>query len=254
MKTKSIIIGLVLSILPIILNAAQDTRFYEMRVYYAAPGKLDALNARFREHTCKLFEKHGMVNIGYWMPVENTERKLIYILGFPDREARDKSWKAFGSDPEWQAVVKESEANGRLVEKVESTFLVPTDFSPEIKPTKSDTPRFFQLRTYTAAPGKLEDLKNRFKNHTVKLFEKHKMINFGYWTVAPGQKGSDNTLTYILIHKDRQDAESSFAAFRSDPEWIAALKESEEKAGGPLTIKDGVKSIYMVPTDYSPTR
>ncbi|MGB9602218.1 MAG: NIPSNAP family protein [Verrucomicrobiia bacterium] len=249
--------GLIFLISSMFLKAAQETKqpmLYEMRVYYAAEGKLENLHNRFREHTCKLFEKHGMVNIGYWTPVDNPERKLIYILAYPNKEARERSWKAFMSDPEWQAAFKASEANGRLVEKVESYFLIPTDFSPQIKPVKAEPPRLFELRTYTAAPGKLEDLKARFKNHTLKLFEKHRMTNFGYWTLLPGQKGSEDTLIYILIHKDRKAAEDSWNAFRTDPDWIAARKESESKAGGPLTAPGGVKSVYMIPTDYSPTK
>ena len=110
-----------------------DTRVFEMRVYYAAPGKLDALNARFRDHTTKLFEKHGMTNIGYWTAAngENADRTLIYIMAYPSREAREASWKAFGADPVWQKVAADSQADGvRLAEKVESRYMVPTDFSP----------------------------------------------------------------------------------------------------------------------------
>ena len=113
---------------------AADTRCYEMRIYHAAPGKLDALNSRFRDHTCKLFEKHGMVNIGYWLPMTNTENKLVYLLAYPSRDAREKSWKEFMADPEWQTAAKESEKDGKLVLKAESVFLVATDFSPEINP------------------------------------------------------------------------------------------------------------------------
>ena len=69
---------------------ANDARCYELRVYFANDGKLDALNKRFREHTCQLFEKHGMTNVGYWMPLENPERKLYYILSYPNRAARDQ--------------------------------------------------------------------------------------------------------------------------------------------------------------------
>lgn len=253
MRTTNLILGLALMALTT-LPAAQDTKCYEMRIYYAAPGKLDALHGRFRNHTVKLFEKHGMINIGYWTPVENSDNKLIYILAYPDREAREKSWKAFMNDPEWQKAFKESEKDGRLVQKVESFFLTATDFSPEIKPSVEKEPRLFELRTYTAAPGRLEALKARFREHTIKLFEKHGIKNFGYWTLAPGQKGSDDTLIYILIHKDKDSATKSFDAFRKDPAWIAARKESEEKAGGPLTIEGGVKSEFMLPTDYSPTK
>ncbi|MCX7872525.1 MAG: NIPSNAP family protein [Verrucomicrobiae bacterium] len=253
MRTTTLILGLALMTI-VTLFGAEDTKCYEMRVYYAAQDKLDALHARFRNHTCKLFEKHGMVNIGYWTPLENPDHKLIYILAYPNREAREKSWKAFMSDPEWQTAFKESEKQGRLVEKVESYFLTPTDFSPEIKPSAEKENRLFELRTYTAAPEKLEALKARFRDHTVKLFEKHGIKNFGYWTLTPGQKGSENTLIYILIHKDKNSAEKSFTAFRNDPAWIAARKESEEKAGGPLTVNGGVKSEFLTPTDYSPSK
>src|SRR6267154_5236732 len=81
--------------------AGAETHFFEMRTYYAAPGKLDSLLARFREHTTKLFEKHGMVNVGYWVPLTNSENKLIYLMSYPTREAREKSWKEFMADSDW---------------------------------------------------------------------------------------------------------------------------------------------------------
>lgn len=110
-----------------------DTRVFELRTYTAAPGKLDALNARFRDHTNKLFEKHGMSIIGFWMPVSQKEgeEKLIYILAYPSKDAAEKSWKAFREDPEWKKVVLESEKNGRLLAKPpESVYMKPTDYSP----------------------------------------------------------------------------------------------------------------------------
>src|ERR1700722_4155337 len=90
--------------------ADHDTRVFEMRTYYAAPGKLDDLHARFRDHTMKLFEKHGMTNIGYWVPIDNDENKLIYVLAYPSREAREASWKDFQADEEWKTVKAASEA------------------------------------------------------------------------------------------------------------------------------------------------
>jgi heme-degrading monooxygenase HmoA len=110
-----------------------DSRVFELRTYTASPGKMDALNARFRDHTNKLFEKHGMSIIGFWMPMKQKEgeEKLIYILAYPSKEAADKSWKAFRDDPEWQKVVKETEKNGRLLAKPpESVYMTPTDYSP----------------------------------------------------------------------------------------------------------------------------
>ena len=241
-------------------NSEADTRAFELRTYYAAPGKLDDLNKRFREHTLKIFEKHGMQNIGYWTPIDNPDNKLIYIIAHASRDAAAKSWKDFGADPEWRDVAKASEANGRLVTKVESRFLTATDYSPAIKPSKSGAPHVFELRTYTATPGNLENLNARFRDHTVKLFKKHGLQSFGYWNPMPDQKGAGQVLVYILVHKSRESADAGFKAFRDDPVWIAAKKASEEKGGGSLTAEKGLwtekgaDSVFMNPTDYSPTK
>jgi hypothetical protein len=108
------------------------TRVFEMRTYYAHPGKMNALHARFRDHTNKLFVKHGMTLIGYWSPIDpkQAEQKLIYILAYPSKEAADKSWEAFMKDPDWNAARKASEKDGPLVAKVESVYMNPTDYSP----------------------------------------------------------------------------------------------------------------------------
>ena len=107
-------------------------KVYEMRTYTAADGKFDAVNARFRDHTLKLFEKHGMKNVGYWTPSEGplVGTTLIYILEHRSRDEAKKSWAAFGADPEWQKAKAASEANGRIVAKAESVFLTATDYSP----------------------------------------------------------------------------------------------------------------------------
>ena len=107
-------------------------RVFEMRTYYTNPGKMPALHARFRDHTTKLFEKHGMTNIGYWSPTtgENAENTLVYILAYPSKEARDKSWKEFGDDPDWKKAKADSEKDGVLVKKVDQVFMTPTDYSP----------------------------------------------------------------------------------------------------------------------------
>lgn len=110
-------------------QAEEKNRVFEIRTYYANEGKLDALLARFRDHTVTLFKKHGMTNVGYWVPADNKENKLVYMLAFPSREARDKAFKAFGADPDWQKARKESTKDGRLVKKIVTEFLAGTDFS-----------------------------------------------------------------------------------------------------------------------------
>lgn len=233
-------------------TGAEPSAIYEMRVYYAAEGKLDALNARFRDHTMKLFEKHGIANIGYFTPEgANPERKLVYFLSYPNREARDKSWKEFGSDPDWQKAAKESEKNGRLVTKVEQYFLQPTDYSPKLRGGNTGN-HVYELRTYTTPEGKLGDLDKRFKDHTIDLFAKHGMENVIYWHRMNDQKDAKTTLVYLLAHKSKDAAKASFDAFRKDPDWVKAKGESEKN--GPLTVDQGVKSEFLVPTDYSPMK
>jgi len=231
---------------------AQETRFFEMRIYYAAPDKLDDLQARFRDHTTALFEKHGMVNIGYWLPLTNSENKLVYLLAYPSREAREKSWKEFGADPAWQQVAKESERNGKLVAKVESIYLQATDFSPPVMPGRSEPPRVFELRIYQATPGKLDNLLARFRDHTTALFKRHGMGQFGYFVPTEKKDGAGEKLIYILSHKDKEACAAAFKAFRSDPDWVKVKAESE--VDGSLTVKDGVQSLLMTPTDFSPTK
>ena len=111
---------------------ADGDTVYELRIYHCFEGKLPDLLKRFREHTTKIFEKHSMKNIAYWTPMDEPQKSntLIYILAHSSREAAAANWKAFSADPEWQSVQKASEANGKIVEKVDSTFMTLTDFSP----------------------------------------------------------------------------------------------------------------------------
>ncbi|MDB5296873.1 MAG: family containing protein [Phycisphaerales bacterium] len=105
-------------------------KYYEMRIYTAAAGKMDALNARFRDHTTKLFAKHGIENVGYWVAVdEKNVGKLYYVIAYPDKASRDKLWDAFNKDPEWVKARNESEKDGKLVAKVEQVFMTATDYS-----------------------------------------------------------------------------------------------------------------------------
>jgi hypothetical protein len=111
-----------------------STVVYELRIYQAAPGKLDELIARFRDHTMKLFSNHGMKSVAYWTALDEPAKSstFFYILEHPSREAAAANWKAFQDDPVWQSVKAKSEANGKLVEKIDSTYLTLTDFSPRL--------------------------------------------------------------------------------------------------------------------------
>ena len=111
-------------------SAFSADRVFEMRTYTCFPGKLEALKTRFRDHTIRIFKTHGMESIGYWVPQdERKETTLIYIIAHKSREAADQNWKDFGADPEWKKVSADSEANGKIVEKVISVYMDPADFS-----------------------------------------------------------------------------------------------------------------------------
>lgn len=107
----------------------EGSRVFEMRTYYAHPGKADALHKRFRDHTSTFFRKHGMDIVGYWVPVDKPDL-IVYVLAYPSRAAADASWKAFREDPGWKAARAESEKDGPIVAKVESVWMNATDYSP----------------------------------------------------------------------------------------------------------------------------
>jgi hypothetical protein len=107
-------------------------RFFEMREYYANPGKMDALHKRFKDHTNKLLAKHGVEMVGYWVVASGDQagQKLVFILAYPSKEARETAWDAFQKDPEWVKAKAESEKEGPLVAKAVQTYMTPTDYSP----------------------------------------------------------------------------------------------------------------------------
>lgn len=231
---------------------AADTAIYELRIYRTNEGRLDALNARFRDHTMRIFAKHGIESVAYWTPMDEPDsaNTLIYLIRHKSREAADASWKAFGADPEWKEVARKSEADGKiLAQRPERTFMMLNDYSPAVAPGEASAePHVYELRIYTAAEGKLDALNARFRDHTDRIFHKHGMQAFGYWTPTDEPKKS-NTLIYVLEHASREAAAKSWQAFREDPEWQAVAKESQKDgrllSGAPV-------SIYMVPNDYSP--
>jgi hypothetical protein len=107
-------------------------KVFDMRIYTTNPGKREALHARFRDYTCKLFQKHGMELIGFWTPTEgeDAQNTLIYIVAFPNAEAQKKAWDAFWADPEWKKIKADSEKDGVLVKEIKGKNLKATDYSP----------------------------------------------------------------------------------------------------------------------------
>ena len=250
MKLSTFLAAMITSLVTSLCAAEDSNRIFELRTYYANEGKLDALHARFRDHTCELFEKHGMRNVGYWVPVKNESNALIYIVSHEDRKAAQESWGAFLKDPAWVAAYKASTKGGKLVRKIDRVFLTATDYSPRLKVVAENPNRLFELRTYTTHEGKRANINKRFRDHTCALFTKHGITNLLYCDLMEDQQSADVTLTYLIAHKNESARAASWEAFRKDPAWEAARKASQVE--GPILLKKGgVQSTLLVPVDYS---
>ncbi|MEE9278328.1 MAG: NIPSNAP family protein [Dehalococcoidia bacterium] len=222
---------------------------YELRIYRAAYGRMPDLHARFRDHTLTLFEKYGMTNVGYWLnTVGGHNDELWYLLAYQDMADRERAWKAFYVDPEWQKVFRESGANGPLTDWTDNRFLTPTDFSPADHGGPSDSPRLFELRTYQANQDRMPELLARFRDHASKLFEKHGITNVGYWTNAVG--GRSDELLYMLAYPDMAAREASWSAFAADSDWQRIRVESNKNGN----LVNHFSNRFLTATDYSPLR
>ena len=241
----------VVLLLPASLSFAQTEKpVYELRTYHPAPGKLDVLVKRFGALNVPKFEQHQIKLLGAWVPADKNDPdpRLVYLVSFPNRDAAKDAWKAFLDDPTVKdCFAKEKEKHGTVVAKGESVFLKPTDYSPDAD--LSGTGRIYELRTYTASPGKMADLHKRFREHTIGLFEIHGLHSIGYSEPLDADKGAGSKLVYMLAFPNHEAADKAWQAFKDDPEWQKAKKESEAD-GIPLAAK--VESVFLKPTDFSP--
>ena len=239
-------------------DEGRPQKLYELRYYLAAPGKIDALHARFRDHTMKLFEKHGMENVIYWNVVEGdktdekgeAERTLVYIVAHEDKEAHDKSWAAFRGDPEWQKVLAESEKDGKLLAEPPRVILMKeTDFSPLDWPP-SDDKRLYELRHYNDGPDRVSFTVERFGSGEDQLFRDAGMETIKFWRAT-----DDSAFIYLLSHGDRDQSKASWqkfmTAFRPFMEKYKAEKPQPPADAAP---GKGIEARFLVPTDYSPRK
>ncbi len=234
-------------------------KLYELRFYTTHPGKLPDLHARFRDHTMKLFEKHGMENIIYWNVSQGTkedgadaDNMLVYVIAHKDEAAKDASWKAFINDPEWKAVAAKSEENGKILAKrPRAIFMREAEFSAIDEPVNkdSDAPaRLWELRQYNDGPERVPHTVERFGSGEKELFTKNGMETVKFWTAT-----DNSAFIYLLAHKNKAAAEASwkgfFADFRGFMEAYRASHPNLPKGRG-----NGNEVRYLVPTDYSPRK
>ena len=248
---KLILSLLLIALLSTVARAADD-KVYELRTYVAEPGRVDDLVTRLKGAS-QLFAKHGMENVIFWAPFKDKESgqdKMAYVLGHKNREAAAASWKAFVADPAWHAMRDANESKGKVVTKVDSVFMVPTDYSPPISAGTAQPNGVHELRTYVTPEGKLADLDARFRDHTLKLFEKHGMTNGPYFHLMDADKGAAHTLIYWVSHKSPEAATAAWKGFRANPVWIKTRDASE--VNGKLTAS--VKSTYLTPLQLTPAK
>jgi hypothetical protein len=226
--------------------APTETRLFELRTYHAPDGQLDALHARFREHAVGLFEKYGIANVGYWTPSDAAGSRVVFLLAYPSADARNASWARLVADPQWRKCRRDSEGNGKLVERIEELMLVPTADCPVVAPSRGDAPRSFELRTYATKPGDGE--------HHKALCEKFRDSLVGCWTAATGQSGG-TTHVYLLARERPATDRHVPEVAASDKFRISATVGSQQPAiRSRPAAADGGKGLVLQPTDYSPLR
>ncbi len=228
---------------------APENGLYELRIYTAPEGRLTELSQSFRDKGAALLESHGMTNVGYWLPLDTADERVVFLLSYPDRAARDAAWQALAADPELGELAAMRSESGSTPIAFQTVLLAPTDYSPAPVPPTEDTAHVYEMRTYHAADGRLEALNARFRDHTLGLFETHGIGNVLYFTPLPGQDMPETTLLYFVAFPDADARNAAWRAFLTDPEWQEVAQESERD--GPL-MSGPPESLMLVPTEYSP--
>lgn len=243
------------------VEAAEPGKLYELRIYVTNPGKLEDLHNRFRNHTCKLFEKHGMENIIYWDVVEGdktdgerAKNMLVYFIAHKDEAAREASWKAFIADPEWQAVAKKSEENGKILAEAPIAILMrDVAFSPadeEVNRESADEPRLFELRHYNDGPARVPFTVDRFGSGEVEIFQEAGMETLKFWRTT-----DDKSFIYLLAHKDRETSKESWAIFMKNFRgFMQKYNASGKTPPADAPPGAGMEIRFLKPTDYSPRK
>jgi len=233
--------------------AEKEPRVFELRTYTLNEGKRDAFAAVVRDTATKLYAKHGITPQGFFVPTDAKANTFYSLLLHDNMAARTASWEKLRADPDAVTMLDKLKAD-KLVAGAQEIFLNETDYTAKVDVAPGKAERIFELRTYTTTPGNLAALDSRFRDHTRTLFTKHGMTNLWYYHLTPESKAADATMIYFLAHDSEAARGKSFDHFRNDPDWVAARDASEKKAGGSLTTKDGVQSVILKATDFSPLR
>ncbi|WP_332913362.1 NIPSNAP family protein [Algoriphagus boritolerans] len=246
-KLSSLILAMLISA-SLVAQQGIKSKYFEMRTYTAAEGKMPDLIKRFQDHTLKLFKKNGIENVAYFINEEHPDHQLTFILGYPDEASRDVLWNKFANDPKWITAKNASEANGPLVQKVDQTFMVwANNLNDHKKNLKKSA--IFQMRTYHCLPGRIENIQTRFRDHTRELFARQGLRNYPYWLTVE-KDGAQPKLVYILGHNSKEAYNDAFKRFVADPDWIQARDASE--ADGKIVEK--IDAVFYKALPFSPMK
>ncbi len=282
MSLKTLLSSIVVCLIAGTLAVAQSpstSKLYELRSYVSEPGRQSDVLKLLSDGSIPIMTKHGLSLAGAWTNVDASDERVFALIGHKDKASAEAAQNAFQNDPAWKEILQKSSIDGKKpVKSVERIFLTVNDYSPALE-VKDVGNRVFELRTYVATKGNLAALNARFKNHTLGLFSKHGMTNILYCSVldaeplsaaklleavSPLGKGAaeldanlpaaGNSLVYFIAHASPEAAKASFGKFGADEDWTKAYKASEAAAGGSLTVKNGVKSLFLKPTAFSPIK
>ena len=192
-----------------------------------------------------------MTPIGFWSPEGNPDNKLVFLLAYPSRPARDAAWKSLATDPEWVRARKATDRAGKLVKYIEEEFLVPTDYSPVVAANRNETPRTFELRISTVRAADVGRMHAMLRSSGVKELEKQGLTPVGFFTLDNPQAGPDVTMVSLLA----RTGEPARARKPADPILLIALGQPAMKpTTGTIAATDGKKAEILKPTDYSPLK
>ncbi len=231
----------------------QDGPIYELRIYKANEHRFQHLITRFREYTDRIFARHNLNAMGYWVPTDGTprqKRRIVYVLKHASRYEAYANWIHFTNDREWQKVLDMPQFRGLLEEKPTSIFMTENDYSAKVANAIEKPGGVYELRTYTCNEGKLAALNARFREHSTKLFNEHGIRNVSYWTPFDQPEGQD-TLIYLIHHESREKADANWRSFLSDPAWKKVAKESQVDSN--FLAKPPAR-IYLRPLEFSPLK
>jgi len=255
------------------------SKLYELRTYVPESGRQSDVIKLISDGGMPLMKKHNISLVGAWTNVDPKDERVFTLISHKDKATSEASQTALQNDPAWKEIVQKTVIDGKkAVNSFTRIFLTVNDYSPALD-VKQVGNRVFELRTYVATKGNLPALNARFKNYTLGLFSKHGMTNILYCSVLDGEpltcaklleavspigKGmaevdaslsaAGNSLVYFIAHASPEAAKTNFGKFVADEEWTKAYKASEAAAGGSLTVKSGVKSLFLQPTEFSPLK